>query len=151
MIPCPDPIAHPIIGNCPNVCCHLGGAGRNAFSCGMKTAGFTFAPFKRSVARRDVGFSCADVVMVCTCDCDCRGATGAGGARSSGPSSRGNEPLGKRGTAVDRGRVIGAAVVAVADDAVVDVSGTVLEVPVCGEDMREIAPPIWARRGRSPP
>jgi hypothetical protein len=63
----------------------------------------------------------------------------------------GKEPLGKRGTVVDRGSVMGAAVVAVAEEAVVDVSGTVLEVPICGEDIREMAPPICARRGRSPP
>ena len=110
----------------------------------------TFAPLRRRVVFRAVDADGADVVMVWVCDS--RGAeTGAGGARSSGPSSMGNEPVGKRGIVVDLGRAIGAAVVTVAEEAVVDVSGIVLEKPVCGEEMSEMAPPIWVWIALSPP
>lgn len=143
-------MTHPMMGSEPNVCCQRGGAGRKAFSWGMKTAGLTFAPLRRSVARRDVGASWAEVVMVWVCNW--RGCAMGAGARSRGPSSMGKEPLGKRGMVVDRGRRFGAwDVVAVAEDAVADVSGIVLDEVVCGDERRETAPPTWAWRARSPP
>ena len=110
----------------------------------------TFAPLRRRVAFRAVGANGADVVMVWVCDCS-GAATGAAGARSSGRSPMGKELVGKRGIVVDLGRAIGAAVVTVAEEAVVDVSGIVLEKPVCGEEMREMAPPIWVWIALSPP
>jgi hypothetical protein len=67
IMPCPLPITQPIIGNEPIVCCQRGCEGRKAFSCGRKTAGLTFAPFKRSVARAERGPSAVVVVVEDVC------------------------------------------------------------------------------------
>jgi hypothetical protein len=53
-----------MIGKLPTVCCQRGWLGKKAFSCGRKTAGLTFAPLRRRVARAERGLRAVVVVVV---------------------------------------------------------------------------------------
>lgn len=125
MIPWPEPIAQPIIGREPKVCCQRGLAGRKAFSGGRKPT--VLAPLIRSVARPERGASAVVEAEVCVIGyvCDCDGGAGALSSDALNPSV-GNAPLllMDAGSRVDRAKKLGcdddAPAVAVAEDAVAE-------------------------------
>jgi hypothetical protein len=148
------------MGNEPTVCCQPDCEGKKACSRGRKTAGLTFAPLRRSVARAERGFRAVAVVVdeVGARVCEVVWACGAGTRDSL---SCGNAPLARkrRGSVVERPKGAGGAgseALAVADDAVVEeCEGSrppnVPDESVFGDAACERAPPIFARIARSPP
>ena len=128
MIPCPEPITHPMTGNWPRVCCHLGGAGRNALSCGKNSTSLAF--LMRSVVLPDRPF---DKPVVCPNEpvCASTGATAAVDVRptASFSLSQGKAPLARIiGSGAMRGGMdVGTDAVAVADDSVAEDC----DAPIC--------------------
>src|SRR4051812_11405262 len=124
-------------GQDPNVCCHLGAAGRNAFSGGNNTP--VLAPRMRSV--RAVGVRCVVRAALVSC---CERGVGSSGSIGKAPRRTGSDA--SRG-----GKDAGFEPIAVVDDAVTDdePKGSVVEETVFGDAVWLVCMPSDARSGRS--